>query len=158
MIIGTIIVISLLNYFFSKDESKLLGTFQYDHEKPKFEINDKDSVAAKLENSKLLNLCIGGMGLIYISTKFASGASLSLNLVIFLFLILAILFNITPIQFLRNFSISVKQSAGILIQFPFYAGIMGMMTMSGLAQDFSQFFITISTEKTFLLNTFLSAG
>lgn len=158
LVVGTIIVVSLVNFLFSRDDSKLLGAFTYEYEKPKFEANPNDTFATRLENSKVLNLCIGGLGLVYIFTKFSNGDGIGLNLVIFIFLTLAILFNKTPIQFLNNFSLSVKQSAGILIQFPFYAGIMGMMTGSGLAQDFSQFFVAISNESTFLVNTFLSAG
>jgi len=155
LILGTIFVVCLTNYFFSKDESKILGTFNYEREKMTVE-SPSGTFASKLEHSKLLNLCIGGMGLVYIFFKLRSGVSL--NLVIFTFLVLAILFNKTPIQFLRNFSQSVKQSSGILIQFPFYAGIMGMMSSSGLAQSVSQFFVSISTEGTFLINTFISAG
>jgi short-chain fatty acids transporter len=161
LLIGTILVITLVNYFFSKDDSKIGENFEFTYDKDKTkDANIKliDSPASKLEHSKLLNLSIGGLGLIYISIKLAKGNGLNLNLVIFIFLTLAILFNKTPLNFLRSFSNSVKQSSGILIQFPFYAGIMGMMSMSGLALDFSQFFVSISTKSTFLVSTFISSG
>lgn len=45
-----------------------------------------------------------------------------------------------------------------MIQFPFYAGIMGMMVSSGLAEKMSLWFVQISNEYTFPLFTFISAG
>ena len=54
-------------------------------------------------------------------------------------------------------------AAGILLQFPFYAGIIGMMTVKGetgvsLAMVISNFFVAISTPVSFPVWTFLSAG
>lgn len=45
-----------------------------------------------------------------------------------------------------------------MIQFPFYAGIMGMMVGSGLSEQLSLWFVSISTAETLPLWTFLSAG
>lgn len=45
-----------------------------------------------------------------------------------------------------------------MIQFPFYAGIMGMMVGSGLSEQLSLWFVSISSAETFPLWTFLSAG
>jgi short-chain fatty acids transporter len=53
---------------------------------------------------------------------------------------------------------AIKGGAGIVIQFPFYAGIMGMMTLSGLAAVMSEAFINISNDFTFPLFAFISAG
>ena len=55
-------------------------------------------------------------------------------------------------------------AAGILLQFPFYAGIMGLMTAANpetglsLAKIISNFFVSVSTPTTFPMLTFLSAG
>jgi short-chain fatty acids transporter len=63
---------------------------------------------------------------------------------------------------LRNFSKGVEEaiggSAGIMIQFPLYAGIMGIMVQSGLVDVFSNLFINISNETTYPIFTFFSAG
>lgn len=53
---------------------------------------------------------------------------------------------------------AVKNVGGIIIQFPFYAGIMGMMVASGLSQAMSEWFVSISNDVTLPLFTFLSAG
>jgi len=63
---------------------------------------------------------------------------------------------------LANFKNAVTQaiggSAGIMIQFPLYAGIMGIMIESGLVEVFSDFFVRISTPTTYPLFTFFSSG
>ncbi len=66
---------------------------------------------------------------------------------------------VLPKDFLEAVMNAVKGAAsGIIVQFPFYAGIMGMMTASGLATVISNGFVSISNEFTFPLFTFLSAG
>lgn len=62
----------------------------------------------------------------------------------------------------KNFVSAVDEAigggAGILIQFPFYFGIMGIMNSSGLVNVFSDFFVNISNETTFPIFTLISAG
>ena len=53
---------------------------------------------------------------------------------------------------------AIKDTAGILIQFPLYFGIMGVMAESGLIQEISDFFVSVSTEVTLPVYTFFSAG
>lgn len=53
---------------------------------------------------------------------------------------------------------AIGGSVGIMIQFPLYAGIMGIMKGSGMAQDFSHAFADISNETTFPIYTMVSAG
>ena len=54
-------------------------------------------------------------------------------------------------------------AAGVLLQFPFYAGIMGMMVAANdqgvsLAGVISQFFVSVSNNVTFPMLSFLAAG
>ncbi|WP_369903259.1 short-chain fatty acid transporter [Bacillus manliponensis] len=120
--------------------------------------------AEKLENSMWVTVLIGLLGIIYIVHFFSTkGFSLTLDIVIFMLLIAGLIFHKTPIQYIRAFSQSTKSSADILLQFPFYAGIMGMMVGANseglsLGGAISNFFISISNETTFPLFTFLSAG
>lgn len=115
--------------------------------------------AEKLENSKIISLLIGILGLVFLFYYFAAnGFKLNLDIVNFLFLFLGILFHGTPKRFLEAVVNAVKGASGIIIQFPFYAGIMGMMTASGLAAVMSEGFVSISNEFTFPFFTFLSAG
>jgi len=122
------------------------------------------SPAERLENSRVLSLLLGAMGFAYIIYYFiTNGFALNLNIVNFTFLFSAILLHGTPKSLLNSISQGARNCSGILLQFPFYAGIMGMMTATGdsgasLAGVISQGFVSISNETTFPLFTFLSAG
>ncbi|ETI58764.1 short-chain fatty acid transporter [Marinomonas profundimaris] len=120
--------------------------------------------AERLENSRTLSLALGVMGFAYIIYYFVTnGFALNLNIVNFTFLFSAILLHGTPKSLLNSISQGARNCSGILLQFPFYAGIMGMMTATGdsgasLAGVISQAFVSISNETTFPIFTFLSAG
>ncbi|MBS3681941.1 short-chain fatty acid transporter [Ornithinibacillus massiliensis] len=115
--------------------------------------------AERLENSRIISLLIGILGLAFVLYHFVSkGFDLNLNIVNFIFLFLGILFHGTPRRFLNSVSGAVKNAGGIIIQFPFYAGIMGMMTSSGLSEQLSMFFVNISNEVTLPWLSFISAG
>lgn len=115
--------------------------------------------AERLENSWILSAVIGVLGISFVAYYFIqNGFALTLDLVNFMFLFLGILFHGTPRKYLIAVQEAVKGAGGIIIQFPFYAGIMGMMTASGLAAVISEAFVNISTEQTFPLFAFLSAG
>ena len=127
---------------------------------------DKASMtpAERMENSRVLSGLIGLMGYVFVVYYFVqNGFALNLNIVNFTFLFTAILLHGTPKSLLNAVSDGAKNCSGILLQFPFYAGIMGMMTAVGssgdsLASLISQGFVAISNETTFPLFTFLSAG
>lgn len=115
--------------------------------------------AERLENSWILSMVIGVLGIAFIVYYFIqNGFALTLDLVNFMFLFLGILFHGTPRKYLIAVQEAVKGAGGIIVQFPFYAGIMGMMTASGLAAVMSEAFVSISTVDTFPLFAFLSAG
>ncbi|WP_396652999.1 short-chain fatty acid transporter [Metabacillus arenae] len=115
--------------------------------------------AERLENSKVISWLIGLMGLGFLIYYFVNnGFLLNLDIVNFLFLFLGILFHGTPRLFLQAITNAVKGASGIILQFPFYAGIMGMMVASGLAAVMSEAFVSISNEFTFPLFAFWSAG
>lgn len=121
--------------------------------------------AEKLENSRIMSgiIAILALGaLVYYFVQ--NGFNLTLNVVNLMFLTLGIIFHKTPINFVKAVVESAKGTAGIIIQFPFYAGIMGLMTFTlstpdqSLAGEISNFFVSISNKTTFPLLSFLSAG
>ena len=124
------------------------------------EIAKSDMVPAdRIENSRIISLLIGLAGLIYIVWYFATkGFALNLNIVNFVFLIVGIILQGTPINYIRAVSEGAKACAGIIVQFPFYAGIMGMMKYSGLVGIIAGWFVVISNDTTYPVFTFLSAG
>ena len=125
----------------------------------------KMTPAEKLENGCFVNYILAILGFSYIVYYFASSGKfdLNLNIVNLIFLMFGVLFHRTPRSLIDAFSEAAKGAAGIILQFPLYAGIMGMMTGASaegvsLASVISNFFVNISTVKTFPLFTFLSAG
>lgn len=115
--------------------------------------------AERLENSPVISLLAGVLGLTYLIYYFVTqGFNLNINIVNFVFLTLAILFSGTPRRFLDGLEIAIKGTGGIVVQFPFYAGIMGMMAGSGLVAIVSGWFVSISTTESLPIFTFLSAG
>ncbi len=125
---------------------------------------DQMTPAEKIENSPVISIILGVMGWAYILQYFMTkGFNLNLNIVNFIFLFTGIILHGTPRRFLTAFVEATKGAAGILLQFPFYAGIMGIMVGKNadglsLAILMSNFFVNISTTRTFPIFSFLSAG
>src|SRR5699024_1807684 len=125
-----------------------------------FRSDDKiERPADRLETSKILSLLVGFGGLAYLFNYFViQGGGLNLNVVNFTFITLAIVFHGNARSLLRALQEEIKGGAGIVIQFPFYAGIMAIMIDSGLAASISDWLISFATDKTVALWTFISAG
>lgn len=114
--------------------------------------------AERLENSLVLSMLVGAAGAAWLIQYFAQGGGLSLNVINFLFLTLAILLHGTPRNLLNALTDAVKGGAGIVIQFPFYAGIMAIMVQSGLAASISQQLVGLASATTLPFWSFISAG
>lgn len=80
------------------------------------------------------------------------------NNINFMLLGLAITLHNNFNTFLSSIDEAISGASGILIQFPLYFGIMGIMNNTGLINDLSAIFIQYSTETTFPVFTFFSAG
>jgi len=84
--------------------------------------------------------------------------NLTPNMLNFFMLGLAILLHGSFKRFLIAVEEAIGDTAGILIQFPLYFGIMGIMAGSGMINEVSNFFTSISTNTTLPIFTFFSAG
>ena len=105
-----------------------------------------------LEYSPLLTIVICVLGFGYLANEVAAsgaGILLDLNHYLFLFLIVGLLLHWRPKSFVQSIAASVTPVGGVLIQYPMYAGVVRMLTESGLAEDISRFFVYISNEHTF---------
>lgn len=121
------------------------------------------SPAEHLENSRILSWIISLMGFSFLIIKLAKGGSIDLNFVIMLFLFAGILLHGNPLSYVRAFGKSATGASGILLQFPFYAGIMGIIMGTGesgicLGTEVSNACISISNHTTYPLLTFLCAA
>ena len=123
-----------------------------------------DTPAEKMENSRILSWIIAILGLSFVVIKlFFRGGSLDLNTVILIFLFLGIILHKTPLAYVGAFTKAASGAAGILLQFPFYVGIMGILMGVGksgicLGTVISDAFINISTPVSYPLFTFLCAA
>jgi len=161
VIIVLLILVPLVFYLMSpKDESKIktinpkLCEIMKDEGTPK----EEWTFADKLENSVSLSMIIGLGGLIYIFYYFGTkGFKLNLNIVNFTFLFVGLILHKRPIAYVNAVSEGVRGCSGIILQFPFYAGIMGMMKFSGLVAVIAGWFVAISNGTTYPVFTYISA-
>ncbi len=106
---------------------------------------DKNTIASKLNNSRILSLLIGLLGVAYVVFHFSDGGSLDLNLINFIILFLGIILLGTPAAYVAKVTEGIKTISGIILQYPFYAGIMAIMAASGLVGTISKVFVDVAT-------------
>ena len=105
-----------------------------------------------LEYSPFLSVVVGLFGVVYLVREVsAKGAPviLELNHYVFLFLIAGLVLHWRPRSFVRAIAAAVPSVAGVLVQYPLYAGMVRMMTESGLASRLAHFFVAVSTPHTY---------
>jgi short-chain fatty acids transporter len=113
----------------------------------------------RLDGSRLIVNIGGILGLIYLFNHFfLTGGGLDLNIVNLIFITFVLLFYRNT-KDLGKGLIKASGSVGQLaLQYPFYAGIMGMLAASGLALWISDLFVNIANEKTLPILAFYAAG
>ena len=111
-----------------------------------------------VENHRLPTFLLGLLGVYYLVDYITYDGVIGLNTINFIFLVAGLLLHQSPASYLAALSEAVKGLCGVVLQFPLYAGIMGMMVGSGLAASMSGWFVSISNADNFTLLTFLSAG
>ncbi|WP_274585639.1 TIGR00366 family protein [Neisseria leonii] len=124
----------------------------------------RDTPAQRWDDSRLAALVPAALGGVYLYGHFSGkGFNLALNIVIAVFLFAGLLAHGTPERYSRAVEESVKGIAGIVLLFPFYGGIMGLMTAEpeggmSLAAVVSNAFAAWSDSRSFPVLAFLSAG
>ncbi|AUR52644.1 TIGR00366 family protein [Aquella oligotrophica] len=122
-------------------------------------IDKNSSPALKIEESKVLSIIIALTGISYLIEYFyTKGFKIDINCVNIIFLVSGLLLHGSPMAYARAIANGTKSTAGILIQFPFYAGIQAMLDHSGLGAIITEWFIQIANVKTFPLWAFLSSA
>lgn len=121
---------------------------------------ENPSIGDILNYSPIIAAAIGLLGLFQVVRSFVANgfSALDINMVNFIFLFVGILLYGNIANYVRAVGAAASSTAGIIFQFPFYAGIMGMIKYSGLVAILANGIVAISTETTFYLWTFLSAS
>ena len=158
--ITLLIILPIAMYLIGKkSQSAIINLVEEESTKPL-----KITGAEKLDHSNIIAYLFGGIILIFsiykaliipdiISLKFITP-----NFINLLLLALCIIMHQNFYNFLMAVDKAIRGASGILIQFPLYFGIMGIMKYSGMIEIMSDFFIEVSTKQTFPILTFLSAG
>ena len=165
LMVGVILVLMpFVNYAMHPDTAHTIAV------DPALLVDEEDRVykretpADKIEHSRILWVITLVLGFAYIIYYFATkGFNLDLNIVNMIFLFLGVLLHGDLRKYVDAIAAAAGGAAGILLQFPFYAGIMGLMVAANadgvsLASIIANFFTNVSNEITFPVLTFLPAG
>jgi short-chain fatty acids transporter len=116
------------------------------------ELEERRAPAEWLEYAPILSIVVGALGMAYLVQVIAARgplAALDLNTYNLLFLMLGLLLHWRPRSFIRSVNNAVPATAGVLIQFPFYGGIFGIITMSRISRDLAHFFVSFSSANSY---------
>lgn len=171
MVVAVVVVVAIVNAKMHPDAKDVVSIdpklLEDAPEAVETKAKKERTPAEKLENSMILSYIVVVIGAVYLIYYFVNAGSilnaLSLNIVNLIFLILGIAFHKTPIGYVKAIMESAESAGGIILQFPFYAGIQGMMVTAGsngvsLASAISNGFVSISTPRTFPVLCYLAAG
>ncbi|MFP2995683.1 TIGR00366 family protein [Spongiivirga sp. MCCC 1A20706] len=123
--------------------------------------NAKADGAEKLDSSKYLAWFFGILILLAFSYQYSKSLTeftITPNMLNFFMFGLAIVLHGSFTNFLKALNEAIQGTSGILIQFPLYFGIMGIMKSTGMVSGISDFFVSIATEDTLPIVSFFSAG
>lgn len=118
----------------------------------------EDTPALKLERTPILGLLTGAIGLIYVVNEFMNGRDLDLNIINIMLLSLGLIFHRSLGQFGEAFKEAASSTSPIILQFPFYAGIIAVLGSSGLGQAIIDGMASVANKETFDIFTYWSAG
>lgn len=156
-----LLILMPLLFWVLQKYSKPTSTVEFDQ--PFQNIQDKITKLKtfSFESSPWPAMIFGVLILIAFIVQYQSSLSqmrLTPNMLNFFMLGLAFILHGNFNHFLKALQQSIGDVSGILIQFPLYFGIMGIMKDSGLAVDIAEFFVSISTAETLPIFSFISAG
>jgi short-chain fatty acids transporter len=116
------------------------------------------SFAARAERSMLGTLILLVLGIGYLAmTWHAKGFELDINTTILIFLLVGLALQRTPIAYADAIRRAARQTGSMLLQYPVYGGIMGIMTGTGLASMIAKTFVAIATPVTLPVLSYLSS-
>jgi short-chain fatty acids transporter len=111
------------------------------------------SPGAWLEHSPVLTVLIAALGIAYLARYFGRAAeplnAITVNIINFAFLILGILLHWTPARLMQAVQAATQSVWGVILQYPFYAGIAAIITSTHLSQQLAAAFVSISTPASF---------
>lgn len=154
-----LIIVPLVFYFMAKKAP--LTPINLKPFNPNSEEEKPDGAAEKLDHSPWFGRAVGLLVLGTFLYQYGSQLlqlTLTPNMLNFFMFGLALMLHGSFKNFLAAVEEAIKGASGILIQFPLYFGIMGIMRDSGMVVQIADFFVSIANETTLPIFTFFSAG
>lgn len=159
-ILGVIVVCGALFYLISPKKDAAVYELPESISSESRTTFDEEVVtpADRIDASRILTLIVGLALVIYLIIHFAQGGGLTLDIVNWSFLALVFLLVKNPFELIHLTKESASNVGEILLQFPLYAGILGIMSGTGLIAVFSDALVSIANPTTFGVLALLSAG
>ena len=120
----------------------------------------KPALADQIDNSTILGGILSFTGIILLASVFLTQGlgALNINVLNFGFLMVGLFLYSSPVKYLGEFHDAVHGSSGVILLFPFYAGIIGIMTGTGLVNTMTESLLSIATPETFPIIAWMTAG
>jgi short-chain fatty acids transporter len=140
----------------SAEHARTADSFGIKHEPLETTLEPRTKPGEWLDYSPLLSVLVALMLTFYLVNVFKASpqgalAALDLNTYNLMFLTLGLLLHWRPRRFVRAVSQAVPATGGVLIQFPFYAVIFGMIVGTGISEWLARLFASVTTHATFPL-------
>jgi short-chain fatty acids transporter len=171
-----IAVVALVVWLYTPPASRALSAAQLGVRLDPIAIDDQEPPRPRtpgewLEHSPVLNLFVFVLGVGYFAATLARSSdklgAIDIGPINLAFLLVGVLLHGTPARLTRAVREATPAVWGVLLQFPFYGGISGMITDSRLNAQIADVFLRVSTPRTFpplvaaystLLGVFVPSG
>ena len=117
-----------------------------------------ETLGSKLDHAWILNLLLVALGVFALMVHWRhSGFALDLNSVILMLVLGGLLLHWRPVAYVAAIRRAARISGPLILQYPLYGGLMGIITTTGLAGVLSKVFIHFSTTRTLPFFTYLTS-
>jgi short-chain fatty acids transporter len=142
--------------FIDVEDEEAEATAAHDRPEPSGDL----SLSDRIDNSRVLGGVIALTGIVLFVRAFLTQGlgALNLNVFNFGFLMIGMALYASPSRYQGEFNDAVRGSAGVILQFPFYAGIIGIMTGTGLVDTMTEGLLSVATEDTFAVVAWITGG
>ena len=154
-----LLVLSVVIAYFSTpspENAKTAESFGIQYEPIRSSLEAKSKPGEWLEYSPLLTILVAALLVWYLVDVFRTSpqgalAALDLNTYNLMFITVGLLLHWRPKRFMRAVADCIPATGGVLIQFPFYAVIFGMIVGTGISDALAKLFAAVSTHNTYPL-------
>ncbi len=156
------VALAMVMLLHPRQNVQTLTSEQIDRMMPKLpEDQAPETPAARMEASRgwiILAAILIGYPLGYSMVTRGFGATWTINAYNAVFLVAALLLQGRPSNLVRAFANGARTASGVILQFPFYAGIFGVINNTGLGAWLGELFVTFATTETYPLVVYFYSG